>query len=290
MHIDHGIRMQNRFQYDRLMIKHEYGLANRLLITTLGLRSPDKGLQYSIRAYGRFLNQSCTPSQRRKLVYLIAGQCHPELIKADGGKPYQEYQATMNEAIEESHLKWCQVTELGSADCHRCDVVFLDTFLDESTLLKLYGATNIMLVPYLNMQQMSSGVLADTVGSGRIAIATKFRYAIELINPQIRTQKGIVIGPHARGVLVDPGPPSVEQIAQGLDYLVFNRDERLRMEKRAHRRGYQMRWDNAAWQLLQYVHFIREKRDIVSGRGIEFKRVKPSVYHERNTDMVTGQS
>ncbi|MHC4477931.1 MAG: glycosyltransferase family protein [Planctomycetota bacterium] len=284
MHIDHGIRMQNRFQYDRLMIKQQYGLDNKLLITTLGLRSPDKGIQYGIRAYGRFLNESCTWSQRRKCLYLIAGQCHPELIKAEDGRHHRHYQATLNNALEQSRLKWCDVKELGDPESLRCEVVLLDAFLDEDTLLKLYGATNIMVLPYLNMQQMSSGVLADTVGSGRVAIATKFRYATELIDPESKGRQGIVIGPHARGVLVDPGEPSVEQIAQGLDYLVFNRDERLRMEKRAHRRGYQMRWENAAWQLMQYIQFIREKRDIVSGRGIEFKRVKSSLFDRKYTE------
>ena len=54
-HIDHGIRMQHPSQYDRLAIKEQYGLKNRFLITTLGLLSSDKGVQYSIRAYGRFL-------------------------------------------------------------------------------------------------------------------------------------------------------------------------------------------------------------------------------------------
>jgi hypothetical protein len=82
--------------------------------------------------------------------------------------------------------------------------------------------------------------------------------------------------------LVDPGEPSVEQIAQGLDYLVFNKDERLAMEKRAHERGYQMRWHNSAWELLQYIQFITEKREIVSGRGVEFTRERASILQKRN--------
>ena len=226
-HIDHGVRMQHPSQYDRLAIKKGYGLENRFLITTLGLLSPDKGIQYGIRAYGRFLDESCTESQRKNLVYLIAGQFHPEFVKDDGGEPYRQYQAVLAEALETAKLKWCKVKELGTADFEQYDVVFLDTFLDESMLLNLYGATNIMVLPYLNMHQISSGVLADTLGSGRVAIATKFRYAEELIHSNKRCPSGVVIGRHARGILVDPGEPSVEQIAEALDYLVFNRDKRL---------------------------------------------------------------
>ena len=275
-HIDHGIRMQDPSQYDRLEIKKEYGLENRFLVTTIGLRSPDKGIQYSIRAYARFLSESCTEDQRKHIVYLIAGECHPEFVRAEGGRLYREYHVMMHQVLKDCKLKWCGVRELGAADFGRYDVVFLDTFLEESTLLKIYGATNVMVLPYLNPHQISSGVLADTLGSGRVAITTKFMYALELISPRTQFQKGIIIDPRARGILVDAGEPSVEQIAEALDYLVFNSEERLEMEKHAHRRGHQMRWDNTAWQLLQHVEFLQEKRDIVTGRGIEFAREKPS--------------
>ena len=279
-HIDHGIRMQHPSQYDRLAIKRECGLENRFLITTLGLLSPDKGIQYGIRAYGRFLNESCTEAQRKKLIYLIPGRCHPDFVKTEGGEPYQEYQALLNQALEDSKLRWCKVKDLGTTNFDGYDLVFLDTFLDENTLMKFYGATNVMLLPYLNMQQISSGILADTLGSGRVAVATKFRYAVELIHSNKRCPEGLVIGRHARGILVDPGEASVEQIARALDYLVFNQKKRLLMEKQAHQRGYQMRWYNSAWALLQYIDFIREEKDIVTGRGVRFTREKSSIFQK----------
>jgi glycosyltransferase involved in cell wall biosynthesis len=287
-HIDHGIRMQHPSQYDRLAVKRQYGLENRFLVTTLGLLSPDKGIEYSIRAYGRFLDESCTEAQRGNIVYLIAGQCHPEFVKADGGRPCQEFQDTVSKALGDSRLAWCKVKELGSTDFSRYDVVFLDTFLDETTLLQFYGATNVMVLPYLNMQQISSGILADTLGSGRVAIATKFRYAVELIHSNRACPSGVLIGRHARGILVDPGEPSIEQIARALDCLVFNQDKRLRMEKQAHQRGYQMRWDNSAWALLQYIEFVRDQKEIVTGRGLRFVREKPSALQSPKS-QVTSQ-
>jgi glycosyltransferase involved in cell wall biosynthesis len=285
-HIDHGIRMQHPSQYDRLEIKRQFGLENRFLVMTLGLHSPDKGLAYGIRAYGRFLAESCTDAQRAKIVYLIAGQCHPEFVKAEGPEAYQQYKDTLAHALEKSNLGWCTVKGLGSADLGGYDVIFLDTFLDENTLLKLYGATNAMVLPYLNMQQISSGILADTLGSGRVAISTKFRYARELIHSNKRCPDGLVIGRHARGILVDPGEPSVEQIAEALDYLVFNQPKRLRMEKQAHQRGYQMRWNNSAWALLQYIDFVKEERQILTGRGVKIAREKPSIYQRNRRQTV----
>ncbi len=280
-HIDHGIRMQHRSHYDRLAIKEECGLAGKFLVTTLGLLSADKGIQYGIRAYGRFLQESCTEKQREKIVYLIAGQFHPDLLREYKSEEYQELQNSLNEALERSKLRWCKVREFGDADFGHNDVVFLDSFLEETTLLKLYAATNVMVLPYLNMQQISSGILADTLGSGRAAITTKTRYALELIHSNRRCPAGLVIGRHARGILVDPAEPSVEQIAEALDFLVFNENKRLLMEKQAHQRGYQMRWNNSAWALLQHIEFVREEKEIVTGRGIKFNREKQCIFQQR---------
>ena len=277
-HIDHGIRMQHPSEYDRLAVKERYGLKDFFLVTTLGLLSPDKGIQYSIRAYGRFLEQSCTDSQRERIVYLIAGQCHPDFIRAAEGREYQAYQATLAKALEESKLKWCKAKELEGLDFRQYDIVFLDAFLDESTFLEFYGATNVMVLPYLNMFQTSSGILADTLGSSRVAIATKFRCALELIHSNKPCPSGLVIGRYARGILVDAAEASVEQIAGALDFLVFNQNKRLAMEKEAHQRGYQMQWNNSAWALLQHIKFIREEKELVTGRAKIFTRGKTSIY------------
>ncbi len=275
-HIDHGIRMQHPSQFDRLAIKQDFGIENYMLITTLGLLSPDKGIQFSIRAFGKFLSESCTEAQRKKIIYMIAGQPHPEFVKSDSGKPYQEYLALLDNSLNNANVRWCRTKDLHTVDFEKLDIVFLDHFLDENSLMRFYSASNIIILPYLNMQQISSGILADTVGAGRVAIATKFRYALELIHSNNKCPQGLVIGKFARGILVDPGEPSVEQVASAIDYLVFNKEKRLMMERQAHQRGYQMRWDNSAWALLQYIDFVGDQKYIVTGRGITFTREKES--------------
>lgn len=288
-HIDHGIRMHHPSHYDRLAIKEKYGLKNRFLLTTVGLLSPDKGIQYGIRGFGRFITESLTEQQRKSIVYLIGGQCHPEFSKSESNASYHLFQQTLKEALEEKNLQWCRVNSLYGVEFDKYDVVFLDAFMEEKMLLELYGATNAVLSPYLNMQQISSGILADTLGSGRVAIATKFRYALELIHSNQKCPPGLVIGRHARGILVDPGEPSIEQIAQALDYLVFNQPQRLLMEKQAHQRGYQMSWQNTAWALLQHIDFLTEEDRIHTGRGLTFKREKPSVY-QRTKNIIPPDS
>jgi glycosyltransferase involved in cell wall biosynthesis len=279
-HIDHGIRMHHPSEYDRLAIKRKYGLEDGFLVATLGMVSPDKGIQYGIRAYGRFLEESCTQEQRRRIVYLIAGEAHPGFVRAEGGRAYRDYRATLADALERSGLRWCRVEDLRGVDFGGHDVVFLDAFLDEVSFLEIYGAANVVVLPYLNLSQISSGILAETLGSGRAAIATKFRCALELIHSNKPCPSGVVIGRYARGILVDPGEDSVGQIARALDLVVFNEDTRLRMEKEAHQRGYQMGWHNTAWALLQQVGFVSDKREILAGRGARFLREKPSILSE----------
>jgi len=276
-HIDHGIRMHHPAEYDRLAVKTEYGLEDTFVVATLGMVSPGKGIPYGIRAYGRFLDESCTPAQRRKIVYLIAGQAHPGFVRAEGGQPYREHQARIADALRRSGLRWCKVADLAGVDFREHDVVLLDAFLDEGSFLEMYGAANVVLLPYLDLSQISSGILAEALGSGRVAIATKFRCALELIHSNKPCASGVVLGRYARGILVDPGEDSVDQIARALDLVVFDEDLRLRMEREAHQRGYQMGWHNSAWALLQQVGLVREKKEMTEGRGPRFVRERPSI-------------
>ena len=280
-HIDHGIRMHNPTQYDRFSLKSELGLKDFFLAATIGLLSPSKGIQYSIQGYGKFINESCTPAQRKRMIYLIAGQCHPEFVKAEDGKYYKEYMATLEKAIKDSQMKCITVNDITNIDWENNDIVFFDNFLEESMLLEIYGMSNCVILPYMNMEQISSGILADAIGSGRVAIATKFRYALELIYSNKQCPPGLVVGRFARGILIDSEEASIYQIAQALDYLVFEKEKRIQMEKQAHQRGYQMRWDNSAWALTQYIQFVSENKEITTGRGIKFLREKPSILQRK---------
>ncbi len=279
-HIDHGIRTRDPSEDDRLEKKRELGLEKMMLATTIGLRSPDKGIQFAIPAYAKFLNESCTEDQRKCSVYLIAGECHPEFVRADQGRQYHDYINMIHKALEESNLKWAEIKEIDSLKnaARENDVVILDTFLSEKLLMDLYAATNMMILPYLNLEQTSSGILADTLGSGRAAISTKFQYALELLYPEKPEKgEGVIIEPHyGRGILVDSGKESIEQIALAIHYLVFRERERLAVEERARTRGYEMRWDNTAWQLIQLIRFIENRKERETGRGPKFELEKDS--------------
>ena len=89
---------------------------------------------------------------------------------------------------------------------------------------------------------------------------------------------------------MDPGNKAIEQIAQALDFVVFEKEKRLRMEKQAHQRGYQMRWTNSAWALMQYIEFVSEEKEITTGRGMEFLREKASTLMLKTKGMQIPES
>ena len=49
-----------------------------------------------------------------------------------GGEPYRRFRASLDQALEQAKVKWCKVKELGGTNFDEYDIVFLDTFLDET--------------------------------------------------------------------------------------------------------------------------------------------------------------
>ncbi len=270
-HIDHGIRMLNPSKYSREDMKKKYGVEKKV-VSTLGLKSLNKGLDYGLEAFSKFMGDT----SNKDVTYLIAGQFHPGFVKQDGGRYYQEYTSKLENIVKKSGLKSVnlenleQDSDLGEAINNNA-VVFLDKFLGEDLLLELYGLTDVKLLPYRNPQQISSGILADTIGSGRTAISTKFLYALDMLSddPKKAKEKGLFVDEvRGRGILVDLNKgedkylsdPDVEQMAEGIDYMVSNDKERIDMERRAFERGHRMRWDIVAGDFIRDVQFLDNLR------------------------------
>jgi len=274
-YIDHGIRMQDPSKYPRHEMKRRNGLENLLVVTTLGLRSTNKGVQHGILAYSRLINKLLKEREREKIIYLVVGKCHPDFMKTD---EYKDYEKIMNDALDQSKLKYTTIKkfeEFSETDFRENDLVFLDTFLSNKDLKNFYATSDLILLPYLNRQQISSGILADALGFGRAVIATKFAYAKELLDPERKSdEKGIFgINKHttARGILVDIDPVSIPQISEALAYLVSHRKEREKIEQRSYERGHRMQWKDSAWALLRRIAAIKDQREVEEMENIELE-------------------
>ncbi|MGV0745811.1 glycosyltransferase [Mycolicibacterium sp. XJ870] len=156
----------------------------RPIILTWGLLGPGKGIERVIDAMAVLKK---LPGQPR---YLIAGRTHPKVLAAEG------------EAYREACLARAQ--RLGVAD----SVFFDPMYRSPAALTTLILQASVVVLPYDSRDQVTSGVLVDSVATGRPVVATAFPHAVELLG----SGAGLVV-PHddadalagaLRRVLTDP--------------------------------------------------------------------------------------
>jgi glycosyltransferase involved in cell wall biosynthesis len=133
-------------------------LAGRTVLSTFGLISSSKGLELVIRALPQIV------AAHPEVVYLIAGQTHPDVIQAEG----ESYRLTLERLI------W----DLELSD----HVLFLDRFLSIEELAVLLARTDIYLTPYRSREQIVSGALTYAVAAGCPVVSTPYFYAEDLLS------------------------------------------------------------------------------------------------------------
>ncbi len=291
IHIDHGTRLMDP-PLDRKKIKEDLGLEGRMLLTSLGLRHPNKGLDRGILGFERFLEDSCTKEQKKQFVYVIAGAVHPDFIDLNRGREYREYQAKMDKLLRESGLKVAEIQDVASLKkIGDANLVILDSFLSTEELMNFYGATNMMLMLYRDLDQISSGIMADVLGSGRVAIATELEYAIDLIvnDPEGYTDTPVIGPEHGRGILVGSKTEEqcINEVAMSIRYLVNNEDVRLQMEEHAYERGHEMSWSNVIWKLLHRIDFIESLKQTETRRGIKPELIENTPLEEQLRQVIS---
>lgn len=187
--------------------KARLGFDGRSVILTFGLLSPSKGIEVMIDAMPSILER-CPDA-----VYVVLGATHPNLVREQG------------EAYRESLM--ARVQKLGIED----HVVFLDQFLDQTTLLEFISMCDVYVTPYLNEAQMTSGTLAYSFGLGKPVVSTPYWHARELLAD-------------GRGTLVAFGdaPGTGDAIAQ----LLTDAPRRQAMRERAYAASRPMTWQRTA--------------------------------------------
>jgi polysaccharide biosynthesis protein PslF len=157
----------------------------RPTILTWGLLGPGKGIERVIDAMPAL---KCLPNPPR---YTIAGRTHPKVFAAQGD--------SYREALV------AQAKRLGVAD----SVSFDDVYRTPEELTALIQSATVVVLPYDSKDQVTSGVLFDSLASGRPIVATAFPHAVELLG----SGAGTVVAhdnPDAllaalRQLLTDPG-------------------------------------------------------------------------------------
>ncbi len=192
--------------------KASFGIGQRTVISTFGLISRGKGLEYAIEAMRDVVKR------HPEALYLILGETHP-VVRRREGESYRESLVAM-------------VRQYGLNN----NVKLVDKYLDFDEVVSYLAATDIYLTPYLNPAQIVSGTLAYAVGCGKAIVSTPYLYAQELLA-------------HNRGFLCEFR--NAVSIARRLNMLLDDPALRRATERRAYRFGRQMTWPHVAMQYGQ---------------------------------------
>lgn len=254
VHIPHGIPETHR-KMSRTDAKEKWGLAGRYIISTIGLVSKNKGIEFGIRGFSRFL-EVVHPDFRDRMVYLIAGQTHPEELAKLGGKdPYREM---LYEIAEEEGLSPVSIKVTKKLAFPDNKVIFLNKYLTDDEYIELVKASESTLLPYRNPEQNSSGALAYSVGLGTAVVSTKFRYAEDMFSDNHGH-------PNGSGVLIDLTDKG--EIAKGLREVFENLTE---IEAKAYQKGVIMGWSVVGKQYLNLLYQVSMKPSEIESAKIHF--------------------
>jgi glycosyltransferase involved in cell wall biosynthesis len=134
-----------------------FGLKGKKVLSTFGLISRGKGIEYVIKALPKVVEKE------QDIVYLIIGETHPEVRKYEG----ERYRKKLIKLVDDLKL-------------HK-HVKFHNRFLRERELIKYLQATDIYITPSLDPNQISSGTLVYAMGAGKAIIATPYLHAKEAL-------------------------------------------------------------------------------------------------------------
>lgn len=187
--------------------KASFGIGLRTVISTFGLISRGKGLEYAIEAMRDVVKR------HPETLYLILGETHPVVRRHEG----ESYRESLQAKVREYGLNY--------------NVQLVDKYLAFDEVVSYLAATDIYLTPYLNPAQIVSGTLAYAVGCGKAIVSTPYLYARELLA-------------HNRGFLCEFRDAAT--IARQLNMLLDDPSLRRATERRAYRFGRQMTWPHVA--------------------------------------------
>jgi glycosyltransferase involved in cell wall biosynthesis len=134
-----------------------FGLKGKIVLSTFGLISRGKGIEYVIKALPNVVKKF------PEIVYLVIGETHPEVRRVEGER-YRNKLVKLVDALDlYNHVK------------------FHNRFLLARELIRYLQATDIYITPYLEPDQISSGTLVYAMGAGKAIIATPYLHAKEAL-------------------------------------------------------------------------------------------------------------
>jgi glycosyltransferase involved in cell wall biosynthesis len=212
--------------------KDEFGVAGKQVLLTFGLLSPNKGIEYALRALPDIIREF------PNIVYIVVGQTHPNLLRHEG----EAYRLSLERLAK----------DLGVQK----NVVFFNRFVELEELMRFIGAADIYLTPYLTEAQITSGTLAYAFGAGNAVVSTPYWHAAELLAAD-------------RGKLVPFR--DAKAIAVAVVDLLRDETLRHTMRKNAYKLGRDMVWSRVAQLYEKSFEQARQDHSFVGRKSSPIK-------------------
>jgi glycosyltransferase involved in cell wall biosynthesis len=212
--------------------KDEFGVAGRQVLLTFGLLSPNKGIEYALRALPDIIREF------PNVVYIVLGQTHPNLLRDEG----EAYRLSLERLAKDLDVQK--------------HVVFFNRFVELEELMRFIGAADIYLTPYLTESQITSGTLAYAFGAGNAVVSTPYWHAAELLTAE-------------RGKLVPFR--DVKAIAVAVVELLRDEPLRHLMRKNAYKLGRDMVWSRVAQLYAKSFEQARQDHSFVGRKSSPIK-------------------
>src|SRR5258707_587745 len=203
---------------DPTYFKDQFGVEGKVVLLTCGLLSPNKGIEYVLKALPRIV------AEFQEVVYIVLGATHPNELREHG----EAYRVSLELLAKKNKIEK--------------NVIFYNRFVDLENLKEFIGAADLYITPYLNEAQITSGTLAYTFGAGKAVISTPYWHATELLACD---QGGLV--PFAIAAA----------IAREVIALLRDDPRRHAMRKNAYRLGREMVWNNVAQMYMRSFELSR---------------------------------
>ncbi|HLV09356.1 MAG TPA: glycosyltransferase [Halanaerobiales bacterium] len=192
---------------DSEFYKNRIEMTDKKIVLTYGFLSPGKGLEVMIKA------MQYVVKTHPDTLYLILGVTHPE-VKNRSGEEYRESLVKLTKQLGlENHI------------------IFQNDFVDNQTLTTYLGAADVMVCPYHNEDQISSGVLSSAIGMGKAVVSTPFLYARDILGNGI-------------GILANFRDHT--GIAEAVNEILSNEKKKINLGKKAYVFSREMTWNKVA--------------------------------------------
>ncbi len=192
-------------------VKPVLGLKNKVVLSTFGLLSKGKGIEYVIQALPEIIKKES------RIVYNIIGVTHPQ-VKRIEGENYRKTLLKMAKALGVSgHVK------------------FHNRFLSKPELYNYLQATDVYITPYPSPNQVSSGTLSYALAAGKAVVSTPYLHAKEALS-------------EGRGMLCNFNDSA--SIAEKVTEIIENKSLRRSIEQNAYNYSRKFTWPLVAKKYL----------------------------------------